>query len=118
MTEETTIREAIIQLNKVNKELKTLVKQRAELLQKLTSLPKNSYTITGDDGVGLRLDIKRVRRLDLKKVQDHYKPQAHPDFYQLALNTKVIRAAVPADELEECETESQPFATVTKVKDE
>lgn len=118
MTEDTTIRETIIQLNKVNNNIKSLLEQKSELEQKLTTLPKPSYTITGDDGVGLRLDIKRTRRLDLKKVQNHYTPQEHPDFYKLALNTKVIRAAVPADELKDCETESKAFATITEIKDE
>lgn len=117
MSEDTTIRETIIQLNKVNNDIKTLLEQKAELEQKLTTLPKPSYTITGDDGVGLRLDIKRTRRLDLNKVQEYYTPQAHPDFYKLALNTKVIRATVPADELKDCETESKPFTTITKIED-
>lgn len=117
MTEDLTIRETIIQLNKVNNDIKSLTEQKEELLQKLTSLPKRSYTVTGDDGIGLRLDIKRTRRLDLKKVQNRYTPQAHPDFYQLALNTKVIRATVPADELKDCETESKAFATITEIKD-
>lgn len=117
MTEDTTIRETIIQLNKVNRDIKSLLEQKSELEQKLTTLPKPSYTITGDDGVGLRLDIKRTRRLDLNKVQEYYTPQAHPDFYKLALNTKVIRATVPADELKDCETESKAFATITEIKD-
>lgn len=118
MSEDTTIRETIIRLNKVNNDIKTLLAQKAELEQKLTTLPQRSYTVSGDDGTGLRLDIKRTRRLDLKKVQEHYAPQAHPDFYKLALNTKVIRAAVPADDLKDCETESKAFATITEIKDE
>lgn len=117
MTEDTTIRETIIRLNQINNEVKILLAQKAELEQKLTTLPERSYTVSGDDGTGLRLDIKRTRRLDLKKVQKHYAPQAHPDFYRLALNTKVIRAAVPADDLKECETESKAFATITEIKD-
>lgn len=117
MTEDTTIRETIIQLNKVNNDIKALLAQKAELEQKLTTLPERSYTVTGNDGIGLRLDIKRTRRLDLKKVQEHYQPQEHPDFYKLALNTKVIRAAVPADDLKDCETESKAFATITEIKD-
>lgn len=117
MTEDTTIRETIIQLNNINNNIKTLLEKKAELEQKLTTLPKPSYTITSDDGVGLRLDIKRTRRLDLKKVKEYYTPQAHPDFYKLALNTKVIRATIPADELKDCETESKPFTTITEIKD-
>ena len=116
MSEDTTISETIIQLNKINNEVKNLLAQKAELEQKLTTLPERSYTVSGDDGTGLRLDIKRTRRLDLKKVQEHYAPQAHPDFYKLALNTKVIRAAVPADDLKDCETESKAFATITEIK--
>lgn len=116
MSEDTTIRETIIQLNQINNDIKNLLAQKAELEQKLTTLPERSYTVTGDDGTGLRLDIKRTRRLDLKKVQEHYQPQEHPDFYKLALNTKVIRAAVPADDLKECETESKAFATITEIK--
>ena len=116
MREDTTIRETIIQLNKINNNIKALLEQKAELEQKLTTLPERSYTITGNDGVGLRLDIKRTRRLDLNKVQEFYAPQAHPDFYKLALNTKVIRATIPADELKDCETESKAFATITEIK--
>lgn len=116
MTEDPTIRETIIRLNQINNDIKALTAQKEELLQKLTSLPNRSYTVTGDDGVGLRLDIKRTRRLDLKKVQNRYTPQAHPNFYQLALNTKVIRAAIPADDLKECETESKPYTTITEIK--
>lgn len=119
MSEDTTIRETIIQLNKVNNDIKTLLAQKAELEQKLTTLPQRAYTVDGVDASSkLKLEIKRTRRLDLKKVQDHYAPQEHPDFYKLALNTKVIRAAIPADDLKDCETESKPFTTITEIKDE
>lgn len=110
------LRTAIIQLNKINNDIKSLLAQKSELEQKLTTLPNRSYTVTGDDGTGLRLDIKRTYRLDLHKVQDKYTPQAHPDFYKLTLNTRVIRAAVSADELKECETPSKAYTSITEIK--
>lgn len=110
------LRDAVLQLDAVNKQLKDLIIQKSNLEAKLATLPKKSYTVTNDDGTGLRLDIKRTYRLDLRKVQEHYAPQEHPDFYKLALNTRVIRAAVSADDLKNCETPSKAYATITEIK--
>lgn len=110
------LRNTVLQLDAVNKQLKDLIIQKSELEAKLTSLPAKTYTVSNPDGTGLRLDIKRTYRLDLHKVQDKYTPQAHPDFYKLTLNTRVIRAAVSADELKECETPSKAYTSITEIK--
>lgn len=110
------LRDAVLQLDAVNKQLKDLIIQKSNLEAKLATLPEKSYTVTNDDGTGLRIDIKRTYRLDLKKVQEKYAPQAHPDFYKLALNTRVIRAAVSSDDLKDCKTPSKAYATITEIK--
>lgn len=112
------LRDTVLQLDAVNKHLKDLVIQKSELEAKLTSLPQKTYTVSNPDGTGLRLDIKRTYRLNLKKVQEKYAPQAHPDFYKLALNTRVIRAAVSSDDLKDCETPSKAYTSITEIKGE
>lgn len=110
-------RAMVLRLADLDRQAKAIDEEREDLKSRLATMPEGTYTADDDQGQQWRLDVRRTYRLDQRKVEERYRPAEHPDFYRLALNTKVIRAAVPADDLHECETPTKPYATVSRVKD-